>query len=608
MARNVVKANDLSAQTVLMRNALAAFMGYSHGGARDMYEVFGWSRQPDVNELFAMYMRNGIANRVIRAFPQATWNTCPIIRDEAGSSANKDDKDYSPFCESVVDFFEDNGIYRYIERADRISSVGRYGVMVMGFKDGKDLSKPLTSRKAPLLYMSPYGERGVTVDRYDEDTQSPRYGMPLFYRLNGSNELSVPGGSGSFPRRSGQRVHYSRVLHISEFLEQDEVYGMPRLLPILNHLKDLEKVTGGNAEVYWLNANRGTLFSVDQEHTVDDDAISDLKKQADEFQHQLRRYLVGHGVDAKVLGSDPADNDKSVDKLLDLIAGGAGVPKRILTGSEAGELASSQDESNWSSRIAERRTNYAGPSILRPLVQMYINTGNIIPPKGKWWVEWPDAELGAVADTDLKAKKLGMVTSYAASAGADVILPITQFYRDFLNMTPPEGLSDTALADAALEADVPEDPNPKTNMRARTAYVSRKVVNAKDIIKWAKSQGFTDIADDLHVTVAYIETPFDWARAGETFEEEMTFAAGGPRSVELFGEGVAVIEFPSSSLNWRNSSIKSVSTGYDYNGGDAQAYKPHITFSKKFDIETFRNAQPYTGRIVLGPEIWEEIQ
>lgn len=48
----------------------------------------------------------------------------------------------------------------------------------------------------------------------------------------------------------------------------------------------------------------------------------------------------------------------------------------------------------------------------------------------------------------------------------------------------------------------------------KTLYVNRPVSNAKEIIKWAKAQGITDIikADEMHVTIAFSKDKVDWSK------------------------------------------------------------------------------------------------
>ena len=93
--------------------------------------------------------------------------------------------------------------------------------------------------------------------------------------------------------------------------------------------------------------------------------------------HGLNRYLRTQGVDAEQLapGMQGADPSNIIDKELDFIAGAAGIPKRILIGSERGELASTQDEAAWSSRIMERREQHATPNMLAPTIDRLMKLG-----------------------------------------------------------------------------------------------------------------------------------------------------------------------------------------------------------------------------------------
>lgn len=447
--KRIKAAANASNEVTQMRSRLAAFMGYSHSGNRDLYEVFGYPRDVRTEELFTMYFRNDIANRIIRAFPAATWRDKPIVRDEAGSSSEKEGKDYSPFVDAVEQLFERMHILSILERADRLSTIGRFGTLMLGFQDGAQLSLPLdTARKSKLLYLQPYSELGSLISQWETNTQSERYCKPSRYTLN---RTPIESGAVNPVPASSLAVHHSRVLHLAEVVDQDEVYGVPRLMPIYNRLKDLEKVVGGNAETFWLNANRGLALFADKESVLGDEDKDAIRSQADEFQHQLRRVLVGQGMTAQVLGSDVADCGPVATVLLDLIAGTAGIPKRILMGSERGELASSQDENNWATRIYERRENYVTPFILRPLVNLLISTGNLPQPKGQWWVEWPQDGLSENALADLAIKKTQALTTYANSPGAELIMPKQEFRKDILGLSPDSEYEPSA------EEPLPED-------------------------------------------------------------------------------------------------------------------------------------------------------
>jgi phage-related protein (TIGR01555 family) len=138
----------------------------------------------------------------------------------------------------------------------------------------------------------------------------------------------------------------------------------------------------------------------------------------------------------------------------------------------------------------------------------------------------------------------------------------------------------------------------------RTLYVSRKVKNADEIIAWAKSQGFktTLAADDLHVTIAFSRTAIDWMQIGEPWDSEMTVAAGGPRLMEKFSGGAVVLQFKSRELEWRHEAIREAGASWDW-----PEYQPHITITYDPDGVDLATVEPYQGEIVLGPEIFVEV-
>lgn len=359
------------------RNSIAAKLGKSFAGNRNLYEVFGYSIDLSVDDFYAMYLRGGITKRIIKAYPQATWRDVPNVNDESET-----------FVEAFDKLYEDYKLGHYFERADRLSGIGQYGILLLGFQDGKKLYEPLEKGDHKLLYLKPYIETNADITEWENDEQSPRYGMPKMYTIQSGKSII-----GKQTAQKSQKVHHSRVIHIAEMLDEDETYGIPSMMAIFNYLKDLEKVVGGGSEMFWLAAYKGLAFLADKEAQFDDDELETLKDQAEEYQHQLRRIITGRGLDIKELGSDVVESRSNVDVLIDLIAGTTGIPKRILLGNEAGELASSQDETNWNSRIDERRNTFASPCIVRPFIDKMIMTGNLPAPKNDTYtVEWDESD------------------------------------------------------------------------------------------------------------------------------------------------------------------------------------------------------------------------
>ena len=145
--------------------------------------------------------------------------------------------------------------------------------------------------------------------------------------------------------------------------------------------------------------------------------------------------------------------------------------------------------------------------------------------------------------------------------------------------------------------------------KPRTLYVQRKVLNAAEIIKWAKAQGFptTLPADDMHVTICFSRTPVDWMKIGEAWSNNddggIEVKPGSVRLVERLGDkGAVVLMFNSNDLAWRHEDFKRIGATWDH-----EEYQPHITIT--YDVGDFdpNMAEPYRGAIKLGPEIFEEV-
>lgn len=172
---------------------------------------------------------------------------------------------------------------------------------------------------------------------------------------------------------------------------------------------------------------------------------------------------------------------------------------------------------------------------------------------------------------------------------------------------PPEDLAGAVPGDPGTEApgETPSKDDPSiTDATPRTLYVRRDVVNRAEIARWAKSQGVDGLLDDLHVTIAYSRTPVDWMVVGESWEDQIEIRRGGPRIVERLGadgEYLALV-FASSSLTWRHREI--IERGATWDWPD---YQPHVSISVTSSANPI-SIEPYTGRIVLGPEIFEEVR
>lgn len=353
----------------MSRMGLAKAIGQTaFGGDRDYYESLGYPTNITFAQFEQRYRRQDIASRIIDLPANDTWKKPPLV--------SEDGEVQTPFVRDWRELVSRLRVWSMLSRVDRLSGIGRFGVLLLGVKDGGDLADPIKagSLKSPrdLLYLRPFHEGRAEVKEWEDDAQSERYGLPVTYRL----EL-----------RQGQpreTVHWTRILHIAEGKQDNEVYGPPRLQRVFNRLDDLMKIVGGSAEATWLLMRPGTLMRPQEGYDLDmtDAAIED---EIEKYAHDPLRFLFLEGIEAKQIGASEVVNPTGpFEVTLALIAAATGIPQRKLLGSAQGELASAEyDMKQWAGEIAHRQKMYAEPEILRPFIDRLIWMGALpVPPDG----------------------------------------------------------------------------------------------------------------------------------------------------------------------------------------------------------------------------------
>jgi hypothetical protein len=234
--------------------------------------------------------------------------------------------------------------------------------------------KQPSKKKLRLLFLRPYDESLVQVVRYEWSVNNPRFGQPVMYRITLNDPREQHSGIG-LPMAT-VFVHWSRVLHLADNLNSSEIFGAPRMRPVLNRLIDLQKIYGASAEGYWQAAFTGlsleTHPQLGGDVTIDK---ADVRNQIENYVNSLQRYLALTGMSAKTLAPQVSDPSNQIDKHLEAICIQLGIPKRIFMGSERGELASSQDDASWNDRLKARQQGYITPRIIVPFVDRLIAVG-----------------------------------------------------------------------------------------------------------------------------------------------------------------------------------------------------------------------------------------
>jgi hypothetical protein len=397
-------------------------LGMSYDNNRDLYQVLGYAQELSYEDYLGRFRRGDICKRLVNAPVDQTWRNPPDIHEEDSEEGSE-----TPFEQAWKEMVKRLCLWEQFRRVDRLTGLGRYGALYMGFGVDNPSQPVSKGRGNSLLYVHPYGEVSATIQRWEDNTQNPRFGMPTKYGI--SFVTADKQGTSTRP------VDWTRVLHIVDDPMENPVYGTPRLEAVFNRLQDLEKIVGGSGEMFWRGARPGHAAEADKDAQFTPEITEALEDQFDEFDHGLRRWLQVSGIKINPLAPQVSSPSEHMWAQLELIAGTEGIPLRILIGSERGELASSQDEKNWKEQGQERMHQFAEPNILRPFIDRCIWAGVLPEPRNGYRVDWPklwtpgDKEQAEVS----KIRTEAYATYINAPGGAD-LFPPELFFKFIMNL------------------------------------------------------------------------------------------------------------------------------------------------------------------------------
>jgi len=431
---------------------------------RDYDDECGYPQTADVTaqDYKDLYDRHPIATRVVQIMPRESWKAGPTVyEDEDSDSVTEFEEAWDALCRGLrgrswYQGEEGNPVWEALRRADELSGVGHYGLLLLGLDDGKPLSEPAGNlddqgelngklgKGRRLLFLREFDESLVAIIATESNQASPRYGLPTAYNVT----LQDPnlGGSGASGLTT-QQVHWTRAIHLADNLGSSEIYGVPRMRPVLNRLLDLKKLYGPSAEMYYKGAFPGMSLetSPNLDVEIDTEGIGD---QLEEYFNGLQRYFSLDKMTARMLSPTVVDPTGQIDVHLAAICIQLGIPRRIFEGSERGELASSQDAGSWNDRMRDRQSGYLTPRVIVPFVDRLIALG-VLPEPEEYTVYWPDlAALSEQEKATVAVTKTDAMGKYL-QGGVEALMTPMDYLTRVLEFSEEEAES---ILEAATEA------------------------------------------------------------------------------------------------------------------------------------------------------------
>ena len=480
-----------------------------------------------------------------------------------------------------------------------------------------DNIQPLNSEriaKGSIKALTVLSRHEITAQDMIKDPMDPLYGHPRSYTINSGSGQQVSLHPSRVIRFNGRTVNNRRV--------GTDGWGDS----IWMHLSDAVAAADSAASV---------IDALLQEAKIDVVRIKNMVSQmanGDAEASYIRRWqmvAVLKGIsNVLMLDGDDEWDQKQItwtglpdvtNTLLNILAGASDIPLTRLTGKQESGLSGKDEGSlrNYYDSVKANQELKIAPS-LAPLDDMVIRSALGHSDAGIWspWV--PLFQLSESEKAEIDKKEAEAVDIYARTG----LIPSDALAKTAQNRMIESGRwpgLDEAIEESNNDLDAngnPEDldmseeeQTPRQNAAdaaPRTLYVRRDVLNADEIIAHFKAQGFVTTlpADDMHVTIAFSRSSVDWMRVGQSWSDKIEVAAGGPRMMEAFGENgeAKVLLFASSELSWRHQEIRNAGASWDH-----PEYQPHITISYAEDAPDIDGVEPWRGKIVLGPEIFEQV-
>lgn len=492
--------------------------------------------------------------------------------------------------------------------------------LILGVDQG-DASQPLRVEslgKGALQYIHVVSRYEISEGERDRDLLSPSFGHPLYYTLSGRTGTQA-------------RIHPSRVIRfggcdVPEFGRTD-TWGDSVLLAVDEAIKNAGLTAASIAGL--VNEAKVDVYKVK--------GLSVNAKDEAWTQRMLARFALANDAksnhNALIVDSEEEWEQKTLSFAqlpeilrlkMQIAAGAVDIPAtRFLSQAPEGMNSTGEsDTRNYYDRLSADQELDLRPS-LEQLDAVMVRSAVGTMPDDYYWTFAPLWQLSETERATNFKMKADAARAIAGTGGASPpLMPIEALSDALVNTFVEDGSLPGLEAaieeygklseqdDETAEEEVEPAPRVAANDAApRTLYVQRKLLNAPEFLAWARGQGFSSTlaADDLHVTVLFSRRPVDWMKMGDMWSGDskgnVMVSPGGPRLVEPLGDkGAVVLLFSSTDLQWRHRSMIEAGASHDYD-----EYQPHVTITYEGKGLDLSKVEPYRGKLVFGPEIFEEL-
>lgn len=606
------------------------------GTGRDVRSAYAYFSRPLTQpEIAAAYSGSGLMRKIVQI------PALDMVREWRDWTGLEDDE-----AAAVFDEEKRLGLRQKVRQVEVLRGMGG-GALILGLPGNPSSPAPATVTKGKLAFIHVVSRWHLQFETMQDDATAEGFGEPAMWKLTTTQNQQSIHPSRVVPFRADTTASLAMP---AQWGSNDAFWGESTVQQVLEAVQDSDSARASFAALI----HKARLLRIgipklmDTVSTAGGEALVQKRLAAvvlAESIHNATIYDAGNeeGKGGETITDTTYSFAGAKDVLnayAEFVAAISDIPATRLLGRAPEGLNSSGDsqQEDWRKKVRAMQTLDLGPCLDR--VDRYLlqsATGTVPAEAANDW-----APLDTPSQKD-RADTFFTFMQGAEKLQATAAIPDQAFARGLQSYMIEEGLFpelEAALKDIpeaeryGIQPDLNGEPDNSRNggdpsleggagssqdnppRRAandaapRSLYVSRQLLNAGEVIKWAREQGFdtTLAAADMHVTVLYSKQPVDWMKMGSPWSDDpkgnLTVPAGGARLVEPLGDKrAAVLLFSSSSLSWRHEDMVRNGASHDFDD-----YQPHvsITYTKPDGLDLAK-VEPFRGELRFGPERFEEI-
>lgn len=374
---------------------------------------YGFPESISNTDLYNMYSRNGLAFAGVDKTVKRCWLTNPWF--ESASNAA-----WAERANAVLNA----KFWSEFSEADRRRLAGRFSALVLRYKAAKGYAYRDPVKTKYVSMDAPMAVWGTAIKPTAWGTEPELQGVPSMWQY-------TPDAYGD-QKGEAIDVHNDRVFILGDYSNN----AMGFLIPAYNDLINIEKITGGTGESFLKNAARQIVLEYDKEidfkriAEANNVNVAELRQMTDEYMRRLNRGIDSalsiQGGTAKTLTSTIADPEPSHTVSCINVAAAFNMPMKIMTGSQTGERASTEDNREWNATCQSRRVNDLSPAIMSLVTDRLVPHGILEAPPADAVVKWDDLTASTLDQRLASAKLMAEINKITFETGGQVPFTATQ--------------------------------------------------------------------------------------------------------------------------------------------------------------------------------------